>query len=390
MPDNDRMTLLIVDDEEDVLLSLRSMFRREFHVVTVPRAREAFDLIESHGVQIVISDQRMPDMNGVEFLEQVSERFPDVVRLMITGYADINSVIAAVNHGHVFRYIAKPWDPAELQAAVRQAAEQYRVLAERRRLIKELDEANQLKTAFITIASHELNTPLTIVLGMLQLATIRSKDDVVKNCLDRAARAAHRLQHLLTNTFKLLQQREFHRSLERTDIDIADLFREIREDLDPYLAERKHHWHDEISPPGAHLVASRTHLRDVLENLLTNAIKFSSDGSEIKLSASQSADRTIFQIIDHGVGIPLDDQPHVFEPFFSTWDTMHHSSGSYGFCKRGLGIGLAIVRKFVEMHGGSIDFESTPGEGTTFRINLPTQGDRLLTPLQADLVERNR
>jgi signal transduction histidine kinase len=390
MPDNDRMTLLIVDDEEDVLLSLRSMFRREFHVVTVPRAREALGLIESHGVQIVISDQRMPDMNGVEFLQQVSEKFPDVVRLMITGYADINSVIAAVNHGHVFRYIAKPWDPAELQAAVRQAAEQYRVLAERRRLIKELDEANQLKTAFITIASHELNTPLTIVLGMLQLATIRSKDDVVKNCLDRAARAAHRLQHLLTNTFKLLQQREFHRSLERTDIDIADLFREIREDLDPYLAERKHHWHDEISPPGAHLVASRTHLRDVLENLLTNAIKFSSDGSEIKLSASQSADRTIFQIIDHGVGIPLDDQPHVFEPFFSTWDTMHHSSGSYGFCKRGLGIGLAIVRKFVEMHGGSIDFESTPGEGTTFRIDLPTQGDRLLTPLQADLAERNR
>jgi signal transduction histidine kinase len=387
MPDTDRMTLLIVDDEEDVLLSLRSMFRREFNVVTVSRAREALELIESNGVQIIISDQRMPDMNGVEFLEQVSHRFPDVVRLMITGYADINSVIAAVNQGHVFRYIAKPWDPAELQAAVRQAAEQFRVLAERRRLLRELDEANQLKTAFITIASHELNTPLTIVLGMLQLATVRSKDDVVKSCLDRATRAAHRLQHLLTNTFKLLQQSEFHRSLERSQIDVADLFREIREDLDPYLAERKHQWHDEISPTGAHLVASRTHLRDVLENLLTNAIKFSSDGSVIRLVASQSADRTIFQIIDHGVGIPLDDQPHVFEPFFSTWDTMHHSSGSYGFCKRGLGIGLAIVRKFVEMHGGSIDFHSTPGEGTTFRIELPTQGDRTSPPLLADPAE---
>jgi signal transduction histidine kinase len=382
MPTRERMTLLIVDDEEDVLLSLRSMFRREFEVFTLTRAREALELLSTRPVEIVISDQRMPDMNGVQFFEQVSQQFPDVIRLMITGYADINSVIAAVNSGHVFRYIAKPWDPAELQSAVRQAAEQYRVLAERRRLLKELDEANQLKTAFITIASHELNTPLTIVLGMLQLASVRTKDDVLKNCLDRATRAAHRLQHLLTNTFKLLQQSEFHRSLERTEIDIADLFREIRDDLDPYMMERKHHWSMEINPAGAQLVASRTHLRDVLENLLTNAIKFSTDGSEIRLSAAQEGSQTIFEVVDQGIGIPLDDQPHVFEPFFSTWDTMHHSTGSFGFCKRGLGIGLAIVRKFVEMHGGAIQFHSTPGEGTKFRIELPTDpGSPSLAPM---------
>ncbi|MBY0589032.1 hybrid sensor histidine kinase/response regulator [bacterium] len=373
MTEGDRLTLLIVDDEEDVLLSLRSMFRREFHVITVPRARDAFTLIENESVQIVISDQRMPDMNGVEFLEQVSRQFPDVIRLMITGYADINSVISAVNQGHVFRYIAKPWDPAELQAAVRQAAEQYRVLAERRRLLHELDEANQLKTAFITIASHELNTPLTIVLGMLQLAAIRSKDDVVRNCLDRATRAAQRLQHLLTNTFKLLQQSEFHRSLERTNIPLADLFREIREDLDPYLSERQQSWVERITPADASIMASRTHLRDVLENLLTNAIKFSNDGSPIMLVADQSNERTLFRVVDQGVGIPLEDQPHVFEPFFSTWDTLHHSTGSYGFCKRGLGIGLAIVRKFVEMHGGTIDFNSSADQGTEFIIDLPNR-----------------
>lgn len=373
MPEQDRLTLLIVDDEEDVLLSLRSMFRREFHVVTTPRARDAFPLIEAHGVNIVISDQRMPDMNGVEFLELVAKQFPDVVRLMITGYADLNSVIAAVNQGHVFRYIAKPWDPPELQAAVGQAAEQYRFFAERRRLLKELDEANQLKTAFITIASHELNTPLTIVLGMLHLASRRSKDEVLSNCIDRATRAAHRLQHLLTNTFKLLQQSEFHRSLEKTDFLLADLFQEIREDLDPYLTERQHQWIDRITPADARILASRTHLRDVLENLLTNAIKFSNDGSPVQIVADQSSQRTRFQVIDLGVGIPLEDQPHVFEPFFSTWDTMHHSTGSFGFCKRGLGIGLAIVRKFVEMHGGTIDFQSIPGQGTTFTIELPNR-----------------
>ncbi|MBX9654300.1 hybrid sensor histidine kinase/response regulator [bacterium] len=369
--------LLIVDDEEDVLLSLRSMFRREFDVITVPRARDALELMGKREVHVVISDQRMPDMNGVDFLAQVSDQFPEVIRLMITGYADINSVIAAVNRGHVYRYIAKPWDPAELEAAVRQAVDQYEVLAERRRLIRELEEANQLKTAFITIASHELNTPLTIVLGMLQLALSRVNDSVARNYLDRALRASQRLQHLLTNTFKLLQQKDFHRSLERVDIDIADLFKEIREDLDPYLSERHHSLQIDIQPQGAHFRASRTHLRDVLENLLTNAIKFSDDGSRIELWANQVDGRTSFRIIDHGIGITPDDQPHVFEPLFSTWDMMHHSSGDFGFCKRGLGLGLAIVKKFVEMHGGTINFQSTPGEGTTFLIDLPTNGEGL-------------
>lgn len=366
--------ILIVDDEEDVLLSLRSMFRREYEVFTVPRAREALELMEKQEIHIVISDQRMAEMNGVEFLGEVSRRFPEVIRLMITGYADINSVIAAVNRGHVFRYIAKPWDPAELEAAVRQGAEQYSVLAERRRLMRELEEANQLKTAFISIASHELNTPLTIVLGMLQLALAKNVDDRLNGYLDRAQRAARRLQHLLANTFKLLQQKEFHRSLERVDVAVSDLFREIREDLDPYLRERHHTLRTSVEPADAILRVSRTHLRDVLENLLTNAIKFSNDGSEIELAANQHGGWTNFQVMDRGVGIALEDQPHVFEPLFSTWDRMHHSSGDYGFGKRGLGLGLAIVKNFVEMHGGRIDFDSTPGQGTTFRINLPTAG----------------
>lgn len=367
--------ILIVDDEEDVLLSLRSMFRREYEVLTVPRARDALDLMEKRDVHIVVSDQRMPDMNGVDFLAEVSRRFPDVIRLMITGYMDIHSVTEAVNRGHVFRYLAKPWDPGELEAAVRQAAEQYEVLDERRRLLRELEEANQLKTAFITIASHELNTPLTIVLGMLELAASKATEPNVRGYLDRARRAARRLQHLLVNTFKLLQQKEFHRSLERVSFRLADLFQEIRDDLDPYLRERGHRWIQSIEPEGASLYASRTHLRDVLENLLTNAIKFSDDGSDIRLEADQVEGRTRLRVIDHGVGISLEDQPHVFEPLFSTWDRMQHSSGDYGFCKRGLGLGLAIVKKFVEMHGGHITFESQPGAGTTFQIELPSPAE---------------
>ena len=111
----------------------------------------------------------MPGMTGVELLSRVREEFPDVIRLMMTGYADVNSVVNAVNEGNVYRYIGKPWDPDELTSVIRHAFEQYRLVGERRILLRELEEANRLKASFITLASHEFNTPLTIVQGMLRL-----------------------------------------------------------------------------------------------------------------------------------------------------------------------------------------------------------------------------
>lgn len=370
MSANHRHTLLIVDDETEVLASLRAMFRREYNVLTADRAVRGLELLRQHDVHVVITDQRMPDVSGVDFLAQVAKDFPDLIRLMITGYADINSVMDAVNRGHVFRYISKPWEPGELEAVVRQAVEQYDLFAERKRLLKELEEANQLKTAFITVASHELNTPLTVVLGMLQLASAKSQEPLVRGYLERATRAGRRLQSLLSNTFKLLQQRDFHHSLERQTIDVPSLFREINEDLDPYLRERGHRLVIDVES-NLTVHASRIHLRDVLENLVTNAIKFSPDHSDIELKGRRADGSILLEVIDHGVGIAYEDQPHVFEPLFSTWDTMHHSTGDYGYCKRGMGLGLAIVKKFVEMHGGDIRFDSTPGKGAAFRIRLP-------------------
>lgn len=368
-----RRPLLIVDDEVEVLASLKSMFRRHYTVYTAHRAEEALQILREKPIHVVVTDQRMPGMTGTDFLAKVSEEFPDVVRLMITGYADIESVIEAINRGHVYRYISKPWDPAELESMVRQAQEQYELVDERKRLLRELQEANQLKTAFITIASHELNTPLTIVLGMLDLALGRCDNEQVRGYLGRAQAAARRLLSLLTNTFKLLQQNEFHRSLERGRIHCEELFKEIFEDVGPFARARRQELEFRVDPPDLSLMASRVHLRDVLENLVTNAIKFSADGSKVQLLAHQEGDNVCFEVIDSGVGIRLEDQPHVFEPLFSTWDTMRHSTGDYGYCKRGMGLGLAIVKKFVEMHGGTIGFESRPGEGTTFRIVLPMQ-----------------
>ena len=132
----------------------------------------------------------MPGMPGDVLLRKARELKPDTIRMLFTGYADIQAVINAVNEGHIFRYILKPWDSIELEGIIRQGIEQYELLAERRRLIAELQAANarlveangelaragQLKTAFIEVASHEFNTPITLVLGLTELLRLSNPD----------------------------------------------------------------------------------------------------------------------------------------------------------------------------------------------------------------------
>ncbi|HVJ80410.1 MAG TPA: hybrid sensor histidine kinase/response regulator [Planctomycetia bacterium] len=363
--------ILVVDDEPEVLASLRSMFRRDYRVLAADGGQSALSTLKNEDVHVVITDQRMPGMTGTELLAAIRKEHPNVIRLMMTGYSDINSVVGAINEGNVYRYIGKPWDPDELSSVVRQAVEQYELQDERRRLLRELREANQLKTAFITVASHELNTPLTIVLGMLNLAIAKNADEGLRNYLERSLKAAERLHGRLTATFKVLEDGDFTRTLDLQPTSCRRLFEEIVLDMEPFSKLRDQRLEVKIDPPELSLQASRPHLRDVLENLLSNAIKFSPDGGTIELVARRDGDRAILEVRDRGIGICAEDKPHIFKPIFSTLDTMRHSTGDYGYCKRGMGLGLAIAKRFVELHGGTIGFESTPSGGTSFRISLP-------------------
>ena len=120
---------------------------------------------------------------------------------------------------------------------------------------------------------------------------------------------------------------------------------------------------------------------DILTNLLINAIKFTPDGGTLRIAAGpHGPDQVRFEVADPGVGIEEADRPHLFEPFFTGFDTMHHSSGDYQFCKRGMGLGLCLVKTFVELHGGTIEVATSPGEGSTFAFIIPRSPGRLHHP----------
>jgi response regulator RpfG family c-di-GMP phosphodiesterase len=135
----DKYTLLVVDDEPDVCDSVYDLLRREFKVLKAPSAAEGIKLMQEHEVHIIMTDQRMPQITGVELLSKIRQGHPKAVRMLFTGYADLESVIAAINQGHIFQFIKKPWHPEELEAAVREAAAEYE------RLVEQAQEINRLK-----------------------------------------------------------------------------------------------------------------------------------------------------------------------------------------------------------------------------------------------------
>src|SRR5712692_3510672 len=141
--------ILVVDDEPEILFSLRGLLRREFEVSTAGSGQEAMEVLQQQPIHVVMTDQRMPAMTGVELLSQVQGQWPDAIRMVFTGYSDIKAVIDAINQGHIFRYITKPWDPDELSAVLRQACEEYDRIVERKRLLVDLRDAKTRSLAFV-------------------------------------------------------------------------------------------------------------------------------------------------------------------------------------------------------------------------------------------------
>jgi signal transduction histidine kinase len=378
-----RPTLLVVDDEPEMLRSVFDLFRLDYHVLTFERGADALKaLAENDEIDVVLSDQRMPEMSGVELLREAKRLRPAVTRLLFTGYADIKAVIDAINEGNVFRYIAKPWDPEEMISVVRQAVEQCGLITEKMRLVRDLKETNarlveagRLKSAFLEVASHELNTPVAVVLGLSELWKLTQAAEATPSeraWVEKIHGAGRRLASVVERMFKLIRSDQPMRALERVDVDLDSLIRQVVTDLSPFLTARRQTVDLKLAPDLGIIEADPHKVSDIFANLIGNAIKFTPDSDVISLSgASDGPDRVRFTIKDKGKGICDEDRPYLFEPFFTGHDTMHHSSGDYQYGKRGIGLGLCLVKTFVELHGGRVDCFSDPGCGATFGFTLP-------------------
>ncbi len=384
-------TILVVDDEEAILTAVERLLRRSYRVLTASSVDAAFALLRAEPVHLVMSDLRMPDMSGVEFLTFVKEGYPHCVRILFTGYTDTNSAIDAINSGSVYCYIPKPWDPEELRLLIAQAAERYELGRERRMLLLQLRETNEvlerrnleleaansklrdldrLKTVFMELTSHELNTPIAILQGHTFLLG-RELGEQHPRHIEALRQSTARLQNITQKMFAALEGNKVEATLELAPARVVDLLEGVRATVVPFLVKRDQTLEIDC-PSDLEMDVDAAKITDAVLHLVINAIKFSADGQTVRVSAAVAQTGEVhLRVADDGIGISDDDLLGIFDPFFGTFANQHHSSGDFGYQKRGIGLGLAIVRNFAELHGGSVDVETKLNAGSTFTIRLP-------------------
>ncbi|WP_343422821.1 hybrid sensor histidine kinase/response regulator [Candidatus Flexifilum breve] len=386
----ERGQLLIIDDEEEILKALYRQFRREYDVYTAPSAEQGYRLMTENPIQVIISDQRMPGMNGAEFFGKIKNEYPDAIRLLLTGYADIQAVISAINDGNIFRYIAKPWDPVELDTIVREAFERYHLIVQNRKLLEELQESNtrleqrvaertaeleemngrlltlnQQKDSFLGMAAHDLRTPLTVLQGFTDLLTHPSaRPEDFKEFIVIIRETIQQMLVLLDDLLDITAIEAGKLTLRPETVAIAPFIERICK-LSYRIGEQKGiQLVTDVAPDLPPITFDPRRIEQVLNNLLSNAFKFSHGGTTVTVQVRTRPDAVEFAVIDQGQGIRANEIDMVFGEFQRVSTKPTGDEGSTG-------LGLSICRRIVDLHNGHIAVESESGQGSRFYFTLP-------------------
>ncbi len=393
--------ILYVDDEPENLTNFKFAFRKHYTVLLADSAKKGAEILAKEPVQVVLSDQRMPETTGVEFLESLASKYPHIIRIIITAYADIDAVIGAINRGKVYRYVKKPWDMEELKQTLDKALETYALQQENKRLVEELKEANEnleekvrqrtrtieeqkqaleeqslmlqkyakQQEQFLADTSHEIRTPMNAILGFTKLLLKGELTDKQKQYIQNIETSAENLLVIVNDILDLSQIEHGKLNIERIPFDLKDsiqkAFNTMTEKASQKAIDFQIHLDDKLPKV---VMGDPVRLNQIIINLLGNALKFTEKGKvELIVKRCKSKEETpdlsaiLLQIKDTGIGISKEKQDRIFDKFTqSDADIFRRFGGS--------GLGLAITKKLVNLLKGAISVDSEIGKGTTFSL----------------------
>jgi signal transduction histidine kinase len=364
--------ILVVDDEQSVATTIKAILQLDGNEVTaVTSGKEALAQLREREFDVVLTDLRLDDLDGIEILRETQKLWPDTVSIMLTGYASLESAVTALRSG-AYDYLIKPSDVDELRATIGRALERRRL---RQRLV-ELEQLDKLKTQFLSMASHELRTPLTAVSGFMQIARRRMsrlggagdipdswREEARKadETLEMANRQAKKLARLIDELLDVSRLQQGRVEMRLAEIELADVVREVGERM--LLLSQGHEIETKIVGT-APIVGDRDRIEQVLENLVGNAIKYSPEAGRIEMSLRVNGANAIVSVRDQGIGIAPGEVEKIFGLFYRSPDPRADHVG-------GLGLGLYISREIVSRHHGRLWAERNPEAGTTFHVTLP-------------------
>jgi len=358
--------ILIIDDEEIVLDSCsRILDGSGYATRTATDGSVGLRQVAEFRPDLVFVDLKMPGISGFEVLERIRALDPSIVAIVITGYATLASAVEAMQKG-AYDFLPKPFTPDEFRLITKRGIEKRELVLETIALRREKE---LLQENFAAIISHELKAPLSAVQQNLIRLIQELSDQVNEGQMARLIRMKARINDLLKMIHTWLRAISSDIGSIRENFaptQVATAISRAVENVYPY-AVRKDIEIDVAIEESLDLVhGDEGTLVEALVNLIGNAIRYSRSGSRVHVSAEQQADRILIAVRDSGVGIAEDELPYIFGNFY------RGRAGAGG--EAGAGLGLAITRRIVEAHGGTITVTSGLGEGSTFVIALPAQG----------------
>ncbi len=349
--------VLYIDDEENNLLSFKAAFRRKYEVYTANSASEGRKILEHLSVHVIIADQKMPQTTGVQFFTEIAITHPDPIRILLTGYTDIQALGQAINDGYIYHYVTKPWNELELHNSMKNAYGAYKSRLDLKNKIAELEKTNDELNRFIYSISHELRAPLVSAMGIVNLVKMEGLFESSGEYWPLIETCSIKLDYYVQKTLQYYKNNKT--DSEHVEIDFKTLIPDLIEVYS--YSDKETYFYTDIKQEMP-FYGDSFRIEVILGNLISNAIKYQKEDEQnkkVEIQVTISATEAEITISDNGMGILNEHLEKIFTQFFKI-KTNH-----------GSGLGLFIVKEALNKIDGKISVSSSSLDGTTFKITIP-------------------
>ena len=346
-------SILCIDDELYNLEALKRLFRKDYNVTTALSGPQALNELDKEKFSLIISDQKMPEMTGVDFFVKAKTIQPDAIRILLTGYTDLESIILAINQGQIYRYVTKPWEPMEFMGIVSQAVEVFNlkqtVREQNKKLLQaneELKTLNKLKMDFMLLVNHELKTPLTGILSFLQLLEEESLSTEQKHYVGKILKNTQRLQDLIDSALLITRLKINQETLNREKLDISKMIQDQWKQMEGPSKKKKL-----VLTAGENFQAwgNSKYIGIIIKKLIHNSLTHSKPETEISFELFKT-EKHWGILTKNQLAKNLKQNPkQLLQAFNTPENIMNHSGGA--------GLGLAVIQSILNLFGGSIEIE---------------------------------
>lgn len=375
------LNVLVVDDEPGIRSGISRILRNytvgypfmeedfNFRLTEADTGEKALDILREQKMDIILLDNKLPGMDGIEVLEYINKNQIDVSVMMITSYASLDLAVKATNNG-AYNFVPKPFTPDELRAAMENITKNLFL----KRMTKQMDEAGkQVRFQFLSVLSHELKSPINAVEGYLNIMKDKQVGDDIADystMIDRSIERIKGMRNLIMDLLDLTKLESGKKNREVKEVDITEVARLAMDTIEPMAIQRNVKVYLD-APEGLMFKADADELEIIFNNLISNAVKYNKEGGDVTIGIQNLDQGVEISVEDTGIGMSEEELASLFQEFVRIKNAKTRNI-------TGSGLGLSIVKKLVEnTYNGQITASSKPDIGTTFKVRLQSGSNNM-------------